>query len=67
MAETMKTRYTFSHRAGGTYYWFATKPTDSRTEMITCNVEWFWTGKDSKAAAKRRGLQDRLFGPDRKR
>ena len=40
----MKTRYKFSHRAGNTYYWYAVKPLirDSSSELIFCNVDWFW-------------------------
>lgn len=37
-----RTRYTFSHRSGDKYYWYATRDTDSRTEQISCPVAWFW-------------------------
>ncbi len=38
-----RTRYLFSHRAGGRYYWTGPHlPGDSRAEVVSCNVEWFW-------------------------
>lgn len=40
-----RTRYRFLHRGGDTYYWEAVVPTDSRTEQVNCNVQWFWTGQ----------------------
>lgn len=36
-----RTRYRFSHRAGGRYYWYG-KSVDSRTEEISCSVTYFW-------------------------
>lgn len=38
----MKTRYRFSHRAGGFYYWYSVLPIDSRHEEIVCPADWFW-------------------------
>lgn len=40
-------RYRFSHRSddGRTYYWesvFPIGPTESRHELISCPVAWFW-------------------------
>jgi hypothetical protein len=37
------TRYKFSHRAGGRYYWYSVVPVDSRYELISCPVAWFWS------------------------
>lgn len=40
-----KTRYRFSHQADGTYYWYGVSRVsarDSRYELITCPVGWFW-------------------------
>lgn len=40
-----KTRYKFSHRAGGRYYWVAVTPAspgDSRYDHVSCKVEAFW-------------------------
>jgi hypothetical protein len=40
----LRTRYRFSHRAGDRYYWVAATrlPGDSRTEHVSCPVDWFW-------------------------
>lgn len=38
-----RTRYRFSHRAQGWYYWHSGRiPGDSRVEQIRCRVDWFW-------------------------
>jgi hypothetical protein len=39
-----RTRFRFSHRAGGFYYWISELPLpgDSRYEQIVCPVDWFW-------------------------
>lgn len=46
----MKLKYRFSHRSddGLTYYWKGPHiPGDSRSEVVWCNVQWFWsTGKE---------------------
>lgn len=40
----MRPRYRFSHQAGGRYYWWGPPlPNDSRSELISCPVEWFWS------------------------
>lgn len=42
----MKLKYRFSHRSdnGRTYYWEGPRiPGDSRSEMVRCNVQWFWS------------------------
>jgi len=41
----MKPRYKFSHRSddGLTYYWEGPPIIgDSRVEVVSCNVGWFW-------------------------
>lgn len=38
----MRTRYKFSHRAGGRYYWRRRVPGTVYEEVISCNVDWFW-------------------------
>ena len=39
----MKMTYRFSHRAEGRYYWYSQRiPGDSRVEMVSANVDWFW-------------------------
>jgi len=41
----MKTRYRFTHQAGGAYYWESVLPValgDSRHERISCRADWFW-------------------------
>ena len=36
-------RYRFMHQAGGRYYWeCVNRGRDSRTEFMSCGVEWFW-------------------------
>lgn len=46
--ENRRTAYRFSHRSedGKTYYWWSKRPLpgDSRSELIICNVDWFWAG-----------------------
>jgi hypothetical protein len=44
----VRTRYRFSHRAGGFYYWQAVLPTDSRYEQIRCSVDWFWANDEMR-------------------
>lgn len=43
-----KQQFRFSHVSddGKTYWWVATTrmPGDSRTEHVSCSVEWFWKG-----------------------
>jgi hypothetical protein len=39
------TKYKFLHQSGGFYYWKSVLPVsngDSRHELISCPVEWFW-------------------------
>lgn len=40
----MNAKYKFSHRSddGRTYYWWGPR-IDSRSELVSCNVEWFWS------------------------
>lgn len=40
----MKLRYRFSHRgADNRYYWYSNRlPGDSRSELVSCDVDWFW-------------------------
>lgn len=38
-----KTKFTFSHQAGGRYYW--TRPVEGArgfVEQVSCSVLWFW-------------------------
>lgn len=54
-----RTRFRFSHRAGGFYYWISELPLprDSRHEQIVCPVDWFWAGPTPASASG--------AGPDR--
>jgi hypothetical protein len=40
----MKTKYKFSHRAGGRLYWTAPAPGfgPAYEELVSCNALWFW-------------------------
>lgn len=44
MPSRSRRRYRFSHQAGGRYYWYSEKPVDSRYELVSCPVGWFWGG-----------------------
>lgn len=58
----MRTKYKFSHRAGGKYYWKARVPGQTAyEESVSANVLWFWgwtTADDSleKCDCEARGL-----------
>lgn len=47
-----RTRYRFLHRGDdGRYYWESDRiPGDSRVELVSCDVTYFWTHRPRRGA-----------------